>query len=53
MLHSRRQESALIIHGTRGRNGEDVSWPAHYRIRPFDKQIIAVLEGFRHQPLAI
>ncbi len=48
MLHSRRQESAWIIHSNYGRNGEDVSWSAHYRIHPFDKQTIAALEGFRH-----
>lgn len=48
MLHSWRQESAWIIHSNYGRRGEDVSWSAHYRIVPFDKQTIAVLEGFRH-----
>ena len=48
LLHSRRQKSAQIIHGTYGRRVEEVSWSAHYRIGPFDKQTIAVLEGFQH-----
>ncbi|WP_454895388.1 hypothetical protein [Alloprevotella tannerae] len=52
-MHSQRQDGALSIRGTYGKNDEDIFGPAHYQIRPIDKLAMAIAEGCRWRRLRL